>query len=473
MKKKKRILSFGLAVCCFVGLLGINIQKVKAAEYWPQDPETESPNAIVMEESTGTVLYDKNSTEQHCPASITKIMTTLLALENCSLDETVTFSKEAVYNTHGSGISRDVGEQMTMEQCLYAVMLESANECAYAVAEHVGGTVENFVQMMNDKAAELGCVNTHFNNPHGLSEGEDATLHYTCCYDMALIAKAAYQNETFRVITSTKTYQIPPTNKHDEITYLQNHNEMIHAFKTRGQYLYEYCVGGKTGYTTAANSTLVTYAEKDDMTLICVIMNAQSPAQWTDSIALYNYYFENFSLYNVAQNETRLENGEMDMGMLNTNSSFVKIDPAGNIVLPKSAEFSEATPAVSYDNTSDDVLANIKYTFAGHDVGSADIISTGVKADTFSFDNVKSEEISTEAGTRTTTKHKFQINIWKVLLGILGVAALVVIAFLIRRFADNFYIIRHKYFSKSRPDKRYKTIKRNYRSKRRRHRRRK
>ena len=96
MKKKKRILSFGLAVCCFVGLLGINTQKVKAAEYWPKDPETESPNAIVMEESTGTVLYDKNSTEQHCPASITKIMTTLLALENCSLDETVTFSKEAV-----------------------------------------------------------------------------------------------------------------------------------------------------------------------------------------------------------------------------------------------------------------------------------------------------------------------------------------------------------------------------------------
>lgn len=321
MKKKKRILSVGLAVCCFVGLLGINTQKVKAAEYWPQDPETESPNAIVMEESTGTVLYDKNSTEQHCPASITKIMTTLLALENCSLDETVTFSKEAVYNTHGSGISRDVGEQMTMEECLYAVMLESANECAYAVAEHVGGTVENFVQMMNDKAAELGCVNTHFNNPHGLSEGEDATLHYTCCYDMALIAKAAYQNETFRAITATKTYQIPPTNKHDEITYLQNHNEMIHAFKTRGQYLYEYCVGGKTGYTTAANSTLVTFAEKDDMTLICVIMNAQSPAQWTDSIALYNYYFENFSLYNVAQNETRLENGEMDTGMLNTNSS--------------------------------------------------------------------------------------------------------------------------------------------------------
>ena len=460
------------AACVALSLLyflQIKPQVVQAADYWPEGPEVQSPSVILMEMSTGTVLYEKNSDERNYPASITKIMTTLLALENSDLNEVVTFSDDAINNTEGSGIYRDYGEQMTMEQCLYAVMLNSANECAYAVAEHVGGTVEHFVDMMNEKAAELGCTNTHFANPHGLFDEN----HYTTAHDMALIAKAAYQNETFRIITGTARYTIPPTNKHDEPTDLQNHNEMIHAFKTRGQYLYEYCVGGKTGYTTAANSTLVTYAEKDDMTLICVIMNAQSPAQWTDSIALYNYYFENFSLYNVAQNETRLENGEMDMGMLNTNSSFVKIDPAGNIVLPKSAEFSEATPAVSYDNTSDDVLANIKYTFAGHDVGSADIISTGVKADTFSFDNVKSEEISTEAGTRTTTKHKFQINIWKVLLGILGVAALVVIAFLIWRFADNFYIIRHKYFSKSRPDKRYKTIKRNYRSKRRRRRRRK
>ena len=316
------------------------------------------------------VLFAQNMYDQVYPASITKIMTALLAMEYNQPDTQVTITEEDLALEDGSQMSGlAVGDTVTMDQLFHALLIYSANDAAMAIARQVGGSVENFVQMMNDKAAELGCVNTHFNNPHGLSEGEDATLHYTCCYDMALIAKAAYQNETFRVITSTKTYQIPPTNKHDEITYLQNHNEMIHAFKTRGQYLYEYCVGGKTGYTTAANSTLVTYAEKDDMTLICVIMNAQSPAQWTDSIALYNYYFENFSLYNVAQNETRLENGEMDMGMLNTNSSFVKIDPAGNIVLPKSAEFSEATPAVSYDNTSDDVLANIKYTFAGHDVG--------------------------------------------------------------------------------------------------------
>ena len=128
---------------------------VKAADYWPDAPETLSPGVILMEESTGTILYEKNMDEAHYPASITKIMTTLLALENGNLSDMVTFSDDAINNTEGSGIARDYGEQMTLEQCLYGVMLESANECAYAVAEHVGGTVENFVDMMNAKAKEL------------------------------------------------------------------------------------------------------------------------------------------------------------------------------------------------------------------------------------------------------------------------------------------------------------------------------
>ena len=127
---------------------------VKAADYWPDAPETLSPGVILMEESTGTILYEKNMDEAHYPASITKIMTTLLALENGNLSDMVTFSDDAINNTEGSGIARDYGEQMTLEQCLYGVMLESANECAYAVAEHVGGTVENFVDMMNAKARD-------------------------------------------------------------------------------------------------------------------------------------------------------------------------------------------------------------------------------------------------------------------------------------------------------------------------------
>ena len=232
----------GLVIGALFMLRG-NAVAVQAADYWPEGPEVASPNVIVMELNSGTILFERNSLEQHYPASITKIMTTLVVLENCDdLSEIVTFSDGSIDNTMGSGIARDYGEQMTMEQCLYAVMLESANECAYAVAEHVGGTVENFVKMMNEKAAELGCQNTHFANPHGLHDEN----HYTCAYDMALISKAAYENETFRIITGTSRYTIPPTNKHDEPTPLQNHNEILHPRRHTNyvrckQYLSDLC----------------------------------------------------------------------------------------------------------------------------------------------------------------------------------------------------------------------------------------
>ena len=143
---------------------------VQAKEYWPEGPEIAGESAVVMEASTGTVLYEKNSHEHYYPASITKIMTSMLAVENSDLEEDVTFSKDAVFKTEGSGISRDVGEVMTMRECLYGLMLESANECAYAIAEHTGGNYDNFIKMMNDKAKELGCKDTNFNNPHGLPD---------------------------------------------------------------------------------------------------------------------------------------------------------------------------------------------------------------------------------------------------------------------------------------------------------------
>lgn len=338
-----------VAIVCAVCSITINPGKVQAADFWPEAPDVQSASAIVMEASTGTILYEKNSMDAHYPASITKIMTTLLALENGNLSDTVTFSSDAVYKTEGSGIARDVGEQMTLEQCLYAVMLESANECAYAVAEHIGGTMENFVSMMNQKAAELGCQNTHFNNPHGLQDEN----HYTCAYDMALIAKAAWQNEMFRIITGTPSYMIPPTNKHVDETPLQNHNCMLHPFRT-AKHVYEYCVGGKTGYTEAANSTLVTYAQKDGMTLICVVMDVQSPGQWDDSRALFDYCFDNFQILNIADNETRLSGGDVDTGDFNTNEKFVNIDTNGAIVIPKTATFTDAVPTVDDSNASDD-----------------------------------------------------------------------------------------------------------------------
>lgn len=410
-------------------------KQVMAADYWPEAPEVDAQSAIVMEQSTGTVIYDKNITEKQYPASITKIMTVLVALENVELNQVVTFSNEAIDNTEGSGIARDYGEQMTLEQCLYAIMLESANECAYAVAEEVGGSVEGFVDMMNAKAKELGCVNTHFANPHGLPDEN----HYTCAYDMALITQAAYNNETFRIITGTARYTIPPTNKHDEATYLNNHNELLVSRKFN--YVYPYCVGGKTGYTDDARYTLVTISEKDGMTLICVVMRTEVPHQWEDSIALFDYAFDNFQLFNVAENETSYNAMEKtSTGSLNTNEAFVDIDRNASIVLPKTAEFSDASSSIVYDSSDKDVAGTIEYRYADRVVGKADIVRTGVQIQGFVFDNEKMNEETESVEEQNSV---IWIHPWVIVLAVLGVVALVVIGFVIKYFVDNIYIIRH------------------------------
>lgn len=408
---------------------------VKAADYWPDAPETLSPGVILMEESTGTILYEKNSDEAHYPASITKIMTTLLALENGNLSDMVTFSDDAINNTEGSGIARDYGEQMTLEQCLYGVMLESANECAYAVAEHVGGTVENFVDMMNAKAKELGCTNTHFANPHGLQDEN----HYTTAHDMALIAQAAYQNETFRIIIGTKMYTIPPTNKHAEETVLRNHHDMLCTYHNANRkYLYPYCVGGKTGYTATANSTLVTYAEKDGMTLICVVMNTQSPNQFIDTVNLFDYAFDNFQVLNVAENDTNYSaETTVDNGNLDNIAPFVELDKDAVIVLPKTAEFSDTSSSVEYNDSDPEIAGSITYTYAGRNVGKADIKTTGVVVEGYAFDNESTEEEEQEVVSTV------QVRPIVVVLLIVAVILLGVLLFFLKRFYDNYYIIKH------------------------------
>lgn len=441
MKKSKKWIGLLLAT---VSLFQINILSVQAEEYWPEGPTVEGEAAIVMEASTGTVLYEKNADEQLYPASITKIMTALLAVENSSMDEQVTFSMDAVYKTEGSGISRDVDEVMSMKDCLYGLMLESSNECAYAIAEHVGGTYDNFIQMMNEKATELGCSYTHFNNPHGLPDEN----HYTCARDMALISKAALKNETFRLITSTRRYTIPPTNKHAEETYLTNHHKMLNNWKGDSSYLYDGCIGGKTGYTSVAQSTLVTFAERDGMTLICVVMKEKSPGHYVDTTNLLNYCFENFQLWNVAENEGNYASDKMENKIFAKEESFLSIDSQGFVVLPKAAAFSDAVSEVIEDTKATDKVGTIQYTYAGRNVGGADIKINGAKVAQFPFD---------KADTANKKEKVVSINIKYILIGILVVVILVGVGFGIYHFADNFYLIRYK-FSSKRPT-RFKKIK--------------
>ncbi|GHU44262.1 serine-type D-Ala-D-Ala carboxypeptidase [Clostridia bacterium] len=257
-------------------------------------PEIAAKSAILMDVGSQTILYEKNSHEQMYPASITKIMTALLALEHSSMGEEVTFSYNSVHRIEGSHIGRDTDEVLTMEQCLYALLLNSANECAYAIAEHVGGTYEQFVQMMNEKAKDLGCTDTNFTNPHGLPD--DA--HVTSAYDMALIGAAAIRNATFREITGTFKYTIPPTNKHpDDNTYLEQHHKMM---TPGGKYFDPDVIGGKTGYTSVAGNTLVTFAKRNDVTLVCVIMGDKTPDHYVDTKALLDYAFDNIGAWDLS-----------------------------------------------------------------------------------------------------------------------------------------------------------------------------
>ena len=253
---------------------------------WPQGPAIYAESGILVDLDTQEILYYKNIDKQLYPASITKVMTTLVAIESSSPEEPVTFSQHALDSIEwdSSNIGCRLNETLTMEQCWYAMMLNSANEVCCGVAEHISGSIEAFVEKMNQKAAELGCTNTHFSNPNGLPD----ETHYTTAHDMALIANAAYQNETFRQVFSTRQYEIPPTPQYTETRYLYNHHKMM---QPDTEYYYEGCLGGKTGYTETALNTLVTIASRSGKNLLCVTMRTQGRQVYTDTASLFDYGF--------------------------------------------------------------------------------------------------------------------------------------------------------------------------------------
>ena len=298
---------------------------------WPQGPKIICETGIVMDLDTGQILYAKGIDEKRAPASITKIMTALLAIEKVPLDTKITFTNEVNNIEPGSThIGIKPGETLTMEESLYAILLGSANEVSSGVAEYIGGTVQDFVDMMNKKAKKLGCKNTHFVNANGLY-AED---HYTTARDMALIAKAAFQNETFRNIVKTPYYIIPPTNITPEERWINNHHRML----TEGGIHYEGCLGGKTGYTEKAGNTLVTYAERNSMRLVCVVLKGNTE-YYNDTQNLLDYGFNNFQKLTLASDilagSDSLASYLKEQGLLNaaveTSSADVPVNPSQEI----------------------------------------------------------------------------------------------------------------------------------------------
>lgn len=344
-------------------------------ESWPAGPSVYAESAIVMEADTGTILYAKDIEEANYPASITKIMTALVTLENCDLSEEVTFSYNATHSIEygSSSIARTEGEILTVEETLYGLMLSSANECANALAEHVAGSNEAFAALMNEKAAALGCVNTHFANPSGLHN----EAHYTCAYDMALITKAALQNPDFRRISGTNYYTLRATNKNDEELWMQNHHNMIAPYKTT-KYLDDTIFAGKTGYTTDALNTLVTCGTRNGMDVIVVTMRTRSTAErgvplYTDTAALLDYA-NNFQKLNISEHEKTFVVGNaydfsVDSDDSGASGSLISIDSRSELILPNTVSFDQAVPSVNFLEDSQE--AYLSYEYAGQIVGKA------------------------------------------------------------------------------------------------------
>ena len=271
------LLAFAVSLFCVV-----TAGSAKAANA----PEIASEGAVLYNATSGKFLYEKNANHQYYPASITKFMTALLVLENASQDDTVVFSSAATENLESGAVNLELtkGDRVKVRDCLYGLMLKSANEVANGLAEHVSGSVPSFAKKMNRRAQELGCTNTNFVNPSGLNSAK----HLSTPHDMALIAKACFDRADFRAIDRTVSYHFPATQKRPNGTDIVMGHRMISSGNAD---YYPGILGGKTGYTSAAGNTLVTCAERNGVRLIVVVMKSHK-TQYSDTRALLDYGFQ-------------------------------------------------------------------------------------------------------------------------------------------------------------------------------------
>ncbi len=266
----------------------------------------DSPSAILIDEASGKVLYEKNADERMYPASLTKMLTAIVVLENCDdLNEVATVSNNAVMGVSYGYVTANlqVGEELTVEQLLNVLLIGSSNDAAIVLAEHISDSVEDFVALMNQKAKEIGCTNSNFVNTNGTHDEN----HYSTARDLVLIAKYAMQNETFREICKKTSYKLPATNKYpndDRLFTTTNELLIVNNNERQDNYYYKYATGIKTGFTTPAGNCLAAAAEKDDLKLITVILGATNNKEgfsnrYLETIKMFKYGFNNYALKNV------------------------------------------------------------------------------------------------------------------------------------------------------------------------------
>lgn len=401
----KRFLSIFL---CLVMILGfIPGQTAYAAAEWPSDISISADGGILMDINSGAVLYEKNSHEPYYPASITKILTALIVIENCSLDETVTFSNTAVNSLepNSSILGARAGDTLSVRDCLYALLLQSANEVANALAEHCAGSMDAFAEMMNERVAELGCTDSHFANPSGLNDPN----HYVSAYDMALIAKAAFNNPTFVEIDSTTYYDVPAgkLKQYPDGWRYYAHHRML---RKNDSLYYNGVIGGKTGYTSLAGNTLVTCAERDGMKLVAVVLNGHQ-THYSDTKALFDYGFKNFKSVPVANQDSTYSKVADDLtisGIFSGSATRLTVNKNSAVTLPADGSFSDVTSTLDYsltDDAPDGAIARIDYQYDGRLVGQAYLEASVTQGYVPGNKKGTSETVpETAAGTSETSK---------------------------------------------------------------------
>ena len=356
MNKLKKLFSFLIFVITLSNMISYSLAASLADKTSELEENLSSEAVLIMESSTGKVIYEKNGYEKKYPASTTKILTAILAIEHCNLNETATASEFAI-NSIPSGYSTaniQIGETLSVKDLLYALMLQSANESAVILAEHISGSQEAFADLMNEKAKEIGCENSHFVNPNGIHNEN----HYTTAHDLALIANYSMQNETFRDIVKTTSFTLPATSAYpsESRTYTNTNNLIIYDNRNRpDNYYYEYATGIKTGYTSAAKNCLVSSATKNGIQYISVVLgssitygNSGSIShRYVDTIALFNYAFDNFSFRKLKSTNNTIKTIEIENAKKDSKNLDLLIS-------------SDVTALVSIDNKTTNIEPEIK-----------------------------------------------------------------------------------------------------------------
>lgn len=426
---------------------------------WPQGPAIGAESAILMEMNTHTILYAKNIHEKSYPASTTKILTCLIAMQNCTMDEIITFSRDSIYDIPSDG-SRlggvDTGDTMRMEQALYCVLVQSANDVASAVGEHVAEklgkekSVEAFSELMNEKVASLGGTDSHFANCNGLFDEN----HYTSAYDLALVGCEFFGNEMLCKMSSTTSYHFRLKPDDAEDVWIASKNQLY-----KGKpYDYQYLLGSKTGYVSQSRQTLVSAAEKNGMKLVCVVFMDETPYQYEDTITLFQYGFENFKKVSIKDNETKYNIDTMDFfdtenDLFGDSTPLISIEDDTYVILPNTADFSDTVSTLTYAEQTPDtnVIASINYTYSGVPVGGCNIVFYKSSVPAFHFSSnepVLETAPDTSEGEMMLSSEPpvlpqeetnvIYIDVKKVILGIIIAAAVIVLILFVISIINNY-----------------------------------